>query len=47
MDIRQQVGANVRRLREARGWSQEQLAELYKSLNTPPEEPSFEVLQLG
>lgn len=26
MDIRRQVGANVRRLREARGWSQEQLA---------------------
>jgi transcriptional regulator with XRE-family HTH domain len=26
MDIRQQVGANVRRLREARGWSQEHLA---------------------
>jgi transcriptional regulator with XRE-family HTH domain len=26
MDIRRQVGANVRRLREQRGWSQEQLA---------------------
>jgi transcriptional regulator with XRE-family HTH domain len=26
MEIRRQVGANVRRLREARGWSQEQLA---------------------
>ena len=26
MDIRRQVGANVRRLREQRGWSQEALA---------------------
>ena len=26
MDIRRQVGFNVRSLREARGWSQEQLA---------------------
>lgn len=26
MDIRRQVGLNVRRLREARGWSQEELA---------------------
>ena len=26
MDIRRQVGANVRRLREQRGWSQEELA---------------------
>jgi len=26
MDIRRQVGANVRRLREERGWSQEALA---------------------
>lgn len=27
MEIRRQVGANVRRLREARGWSQEELGE--------------------
>jgi len=26
MDIRRQIGQNVRRLREKRGWSQEQLA---------------------
>lgn len=26
MDIRKQVGRNVRRLREEKGWSQEQLA---------------------
>ena len=26
MDLRRQVGFNVRRLREARGWSQEDLA---------------------
>ncbi len=26
MDIRRQVGANVRRLREQRGWSKEELA---------------------
>ena len=29
------------------GWSQEQLASLYQSLNTPPDEPKFEVMQLG
>ena len=26
MDIRKQIGLNVRRIREKRGWSQEQLA---------------------
>ncbi len=26
MDIREQVGCNVRRLRESKGWSQEELA---------------------
>lgn len=26
MDIRRQIGTNVRRLREKRGWSQEELA---------------------
>ena len=29
------------------GWSQEQLASLYQSLNTTPDEPKFEVMQLG
>jgi len=29
------------------GWSQEQLAEMYTSLNTPPDEPKFELMQLG
>lgn len=30
-----------------RGWPQEQLATLYQSLNPPPDEPKFEVPQLG
>ena len=30
-----------------RGWSQEQLATLYQSLNPPPDEPKFETQQLG
>jgi len=29
------------------GWSQEQLAKLYQSLNVPPDEPAFELQQLG
>lgn len=29
------------------GWSQEQLAAAYKELNTPPDEPQFELQQLG
>ena len=29
------------------GWSQEQLAKLYQSLNVPPDEPKFELQQLG
>jgi uncharacterized damage-inducible protein DinB len=29
------------------GWSQEQLREMYERLNKPPDEPSFQVMQLG
>ncbi len=29
------------------GWSQEQLATAYKTLNVPPNEPPFELHQLG
>ena len=29
------------------GWSQQQLGELYRSLNKPPDEPAFELQQLG
>jgi hypothetical protein len=29
------------------GWSQEQLAAEYQRLNSPPDEPTFELAQLG
>lgn len=29
------------------GWSQEQLADMYNALNAPPDEPTFELQQLG
>ena len=29
------------------GWTQEELAKTYNDLNTPPDEPPFELQQLG